>query len=415
MLNKVGDIESMRDVSRWNRPVHDYAGLDEFFAAQSLADGIHAIAYCGVYLELNLHRRPSKAMLVFFNAALSSRSPEVKLPAFSGMQALKATDANILMVSDPGLYLDKGIRLAWYAGAKDMRLQADLARVLRHVQQVLSIDRVVLYGASGGGFAALFYAPFLSNAIAVPCNPQINLLDYSSSILAKYLDVAYDYKGAPSGFEKAEISDKPIVKLQADHLRGTCVAYLQNALDKRHFKRDFLPFLKGYGCERGKGLVEVHSECLVSICGDSWGEGHRAAPAEFVYGLLHSLTRSDGWSSLPEFVPELYARTANRFRQVTLFLDDAGFSAQAWLHEPTAEGSITLKLYRGEVEVETIQVFHGELGRFACALMQGQYRVSARTARNSPKVSRSLKERVLGLLRTKHAHDEMKSRVMVVT
>ncbi len=414
VLSKADNPESMRDLSGWNRPVHDYVGLDEFFSTQSLADGIHAISYCGVFLELNLHRRPSKAMVVFFNAALASRTPEVKLPVFSGAKALETTDACILMVSDPGLYLDKEIRLAWYAGAKGMQLQADLAKVLQHVQHVLAIERIVLYGASGGGFAALFYAPFLNNAIAMPCNPQISLLSYSSGILSRFLKVAYGYKGAPSAFENAEILDKPIVRIPADHTRGIRVLYLQNALDERHFKRDFLPFLQGYGFTRGKGLMEVHSERLISVCGENWGEGHRAPSAEFVYALLHSLTGKDGWERLPEIIPELYARTANRFRQVALRFDEAGFHAQAWLHDQSTIDSITLKLYRGSVEVETIHVANGELGRFSCAPLKGHYCVAARMARNASVENKSWGKRLLDMIRSKPVFDEMKSRVVVV-
>ncbi|MBE1424572.1 hypothetical protein H4684_001204 [Desulfomicrobium macestii] len=414
MLNISDDIESMRDLSRWERPVHGHASLDAFLATKSLQDGIHAIAYRGVYLEFNLHRRASKSMLVFFNAALSSRTSDVKLPAFSGTRAPHATDACVLMVSDPGLYLDRDIRLAWYAGASGMRLQEDMAKVLRHIQDVLSIARMVLYGASGGGFAALYYAPFLRNAIAVPCNPQINLLIYSPGILGRYLRTAYGYKGAPSAFESADIPDRPTVRIRPEHVRGSRIVYLQNALDARHFNREFLPFLHEQGFSRGRGVVEVHSDRLVSVCGDNWGEGHRAPPAKFVYDLLHSLTKTDGWDRLPETIPALYARTANRFRQVVLKLENGGFTAQAVLHEPQGEDEITMVLYRDDIEIETIRVASAEFGRFSCAADNGRYRVTARAARDHSTEEKTWGDRLLSLFRTRNVFDEMRSRVVVV-
>lgn len=414
MLNTSADIESMRDLSRWGRPVHSHAGLDEFLTTQSLQDGIHAIAYCGVYLEFNLHRRASKSMLVFFNAALSSRTSDVKLPVFSGTRATNATDACVLMVSDPGLYLDGDIRLAWYAGASGMRLQEDIPKVLRHIQDILSIERVVLYGASGGGFAALYYAPFLKNAIAVPCNPQINLLIYSWDILGRYLRSAYGYKGASSAFESADISDRPIVRITAEHTGGARIVYLQNVLDARHFNREFLPFLHDQGFSRGKGLVEVHSDRLVSVCGDNWGEGHRAPPAKFVYDLLHSLTKPDGWNRLPDTIPALYALTANRFRQVVLKLENGAFTAQAVLHEPRGEDEITMVLYRDDVDIETIQVASAEFGRFSCAADKGRYCVAARVARDDSPADKTWRARLMGLFRTRNVFDEMRSRVVVV-
>ena len=79
-MSEISAIGSMRDLARWNRPVHAYASLDVFLATRFLVDGIHVIAYCGVFLELNLHRRNSKAMLVFFNAALAARRVAVQHP-----------------------------------------------------------------------------------------------------------------------------------------------------------------------------------------------------------------------------------------------------------------------------------------------------------------------------------------------
>jgi hypothetical protein len=407
-------ILPVRDVARWKRAIHNHASLEQFLSATALADGIHVIAYCGVFLELNLHRRNSKAMLVFFNAALAARTSEVKLPVFSGAKAQEATDANVLMVSDPVLYLDGDIRLGWYAGAAGMPLQVDLARVLQHIQKVLEIERVVLYGASGGGFAALFYAPFLQNSIAVPCNPQTNLLIYSRGILANYLSVAYGYQAAPSKFDAAEIEGKPVLKIGSDHVKNTRVLYLQNALDDRHYKRDFLPFLESYGLTRGKGLVEAHSASLVSVCGESWGEGHRGPPAAFIYSLLHSLTREDGWDNIGQYVPELYELTASRLRQVSLFLDQEGFHAQAWLLEPLGMENIDLKLYRDDDEVESLAVAHGEIGRFTHVPVRGVYRVAAQIPCKAPSQGSWWKGRVFDLFRRKQAIQEIRSRVVVV-
>jgi hypothetical protein len=414
MLNKIDTINAMRDLSKWNRPVYAYASLDDFLTARSLLDGIHAISYHGVFIELNLHCRPSKAMLIFFNAALASRVDEVKLPIFSGAKALESTDTSILMVSDPGLYLDRKIRLAWYAGAAGIPLQKDLSQVLQHIQRVLAIERIVLYGASGGGFAALFYAPFLKNAIAVPCNPQINLLTYSSGILSLFLESAFGYKGTPTTFATADVPDKPVVHITASHMSGTRILYIQNALDERHLKRDCIPFLQSFGVQRGTGLLEIHSQNLVSICGQDWGEGHRAPPAAFVYALLQCLTEEGGWDLLPALVPTLYARTANRLRQVTLSVDKEGFHAQAWLREQSPRDIITLKLYRGTIEVETIRVASGESGRFAYVPAQGHYQITARIPRNSFAINKSWIGRLLDRICFKHSFDEMKSRVLVV-
>lgn len=405
----------MHDLRSWNRPIHYHGSLDNFCTTLSLQDGIHVIAYCGVFLEINLYRRSSRAMLVFFNAALASRNSEVKLPAFSGTGAPDATDACVLLVSDPVLYLDKEIRLSWYAGALGMHLQVDLARVLQHIQHLLNINKVILYGASGGGFAALFYAPFLKNAIAVPCNPQINMLRYSKGLVSKFLQIAFKYKDDPTTFERAKIQNKPTMNITVEHMRGTRVLYLQNALDKRHFNRDFLPYLQAHGFSRSKELVEVHSSHLISVCGEHWGEGHRAPPAKFVYSILHNLTSNDGWDKISSIIPKIYKLTANRFRQVLLRIDGDSFYAQAWLHTPQSGDIITVALYRNSEKIETIQIVDSEIGQFSSKIIKGTYRATAQIDKHfSIGNMRNWRIGLMNLFRQTKVFDEIRSQIIVV-
>ena len=185
---------------------------------------------------------------------------------------------------------------------------------------------------------------------------------------------------------------------------------LFRSLDKTHLERHFQPFLKDFGIDRGKALIEVHSGHQVSICSDGWGEGHRAAPGSFVYPLLHQLTQADGWEKLPEFVPELHAQTTNPIRQVSLTFDQNGFHVRVSLADTHAGGTLTVGLLREGVEIETLQIRDGEPGQFTSQATAGEYCAQARVERPP----RSWKERASALLRKKRMYDEMKSRIVLV-
>src|SRR6185312_3746617 len=110
----------------------------------------------------------------------------------------------------------------------------------RHV--VSSLDkpqRLVFFGASGGGFAALYYSYFFPGSLALPMNPQTILANYSPRPVTEYTATAW-------GAE--DIKDAPILsdlrELYAEGLPNT-VGFIQNVQDTHHRDRHAAPWVRG--------------------------------------------------------------------------------------------------------------------------------------------------------------------------
>ena len=75
---------------------------------------------------------------------------------FTGLNVTRDLDASFVAISDPMLYLDPDLKLAWYAGSAGWNFQAEMKRVLRKIIAVALTADVVFFGGSGGGFASLY-------------------------------------------------------------------------------------------------------------------------------------------------------------------------------------------------------------------------------------------------------------------
>lgn len=146
----------------------EYGSLNEFLEAGPYPAGILSITQRGLPIDIWNDYRGHDVTIVFFNAAISRRVAQ--LPVFVGDGISKDVPANRVFVNDPSMYMHPRLGLAWYAGnRKQYLLQGVLKRILKAL--VPEGQRVVTFGPSGGGFAALYYATEFPGAIAIPVNP----------------------------------------------------------------------------------------------------------------------------------------------------------------------------------------------------------------------------------------------------
>ena len=95
-----------------------------------------------------------------------------------------------LSISDPLMMLPGDHTLAWYLGGENFPLQDLLEELFSKVVKIGGFKRVVFFGSSGGGFAALYYASVLPGSVAVPVHPQTSIQNYYSSHIEHYLNIA---------------------------------------------------------------------------------------------------------------------------------------------------------------------------------------------------------------------------------
>lgn len=228
-------------------------------------------------LPIHLHwtNRQAENTVICFSAA-SSKVREV--PFWTGRGVTSALDANVLLVSDPSMILDRTLSLGWYAGSLE---QPDLIETLTEVFRVVSQGtRPIFFGASAGGWAALKYAARLDGAVAVAVNPQVDIARYK--YFPYYLRKAWKTE---DGSECLPFEGN----VARDYAEGndTSVVYVQNEGDSHHFIEHFTTFKST--CGNPDKLIELLPDL---------GPGHVAPTKESLIQILETTIASRSASEL---------------------------------------------------------------------------------------------------------------------
>ena len=213
---------------------YEFDSIDAFDGPVSAPTSTYGVAVGGVPIDLRYDDRGCDATVVFFHAAITKVVK--RYPVFSGASFSADIPANRLFVSDPSLYVDPRLKLGWYAGNKHQpRLQDDLARLISRF--VREPDRLIFFGASGGGFASLYYSAQFPGSIAVPVNPQTDISAYVPASVQRYLSCAWDAETITEIPATTEVR-----RLYSGSLENS-VVYVQNTGDADHMTHHYVPFM----------------------------------------------------------------------------------------------------------------------------------------------------------------------------
>ena len=176
-----------RDLSRFDN-VCWYRNLGDFFASSPDAEFI-TIKYGDSELDLLQIDRGADTTIVCFHAALAHGKVS-SYPLFSALNVTSGFNVNVICISDP--VLSMGLSLGWFAGTRSQPLQRDLPNAIRHLlSSYEKKQRVIFFGASGGGFASLFYSHGFPGSIALAMNPQTDIAEYNPDVVAEYVETAW--------------------------------------------------------------------------------------------------------------------------------------------------------------------------------------------------------------------------------
>ena len=228
-------------------------------------------------LPIHLHWTNKQAgnTIICFSAA-SSKVREV--PFWTGRGLTSSLDANVLLVSDPSMILDRTLSLGWYAGSLE---QPDLIETLTEVFRVVSQGtHPIFFGASAGGWAALKYAARFDEAVAVAVNPQVDIAQYM--YFPYYLRKAWH---AEAGSERLPFEGN----VACDYAKGndSLVVYVQNEGDSHHLNEHFATFKTM--CGNPDKLIELLPDL---------GAGHVAPAKESLVQILETTIASKSASEL---------------------------------------------------------------------------------------------------------------------
>lgn len=283
------------DYTKWKAPqIHSHKGLEAFLEAPREADGIHAIEICeGHILDCLVRKRKSRHGLVVFNAAVN-RQEFPNPPVLYGQGMAAALGVNLISVSDLALTYDPKIEMGWHSGAQNAPMQNHLPKILEHFRKSLDLDKMVLFGGSAGGFAAMYYANVMGDVLPVAANPQSVITRFHPRHVEAYAEKCWgwDKTADIEAFLSGKICQS-LLPLYAANPHP--FIYLQNTGDD-HLAKHALPFMQAIDGGQDVASRKVGSGYMHFA---EWGKGHVSAPKEVITDYLSKAFAFEGsWAGL---------------------------------------------------------------------------------------------------------------------
>jgi hypothetical protein len=159
-----------RSDTRWGRSVLEWPSLDAFLAAPVVHSGVHSVQigeFAGKHINYDffLTVRPGTVLLCHFHG--NAPQGGIDSPVFTGFGVTSSITTSMFIASDPVLALDANLTLAWHFGCEGIPLQAMTISIVKKLQTILHAPRVVAWGGSGGGLAAIRVVRDLPDSIAL--------------------------------------------------------------------------------------------------------------------------------------------------------------------------------------------------------------------------------------------------------
>lgn len=245
------------------------------FLATDPKPGIHEIDLGGQSLDVQFIDNGSDVTMIGFHSSLPVTA---KLPMFSGGTLAADVGMNFIGISDPSLVMGP-CYLAWYLGNQVIgQLEPRLVPVISHL---LNGKKAVLFGASGGGYAAVKYAKNFPDSTVVVANPRLNMLKKPKANILRYAQVCHGIDGlTPISQMKSEW----IVEDLGDYYSGGLnfdLILMQNQQDMDFREGQAEPFLNKIGSEDRLTYIELYN-----------GEGHVQVPRATLLSALKEAAAS---------------------------------------------------------------------------------------------------------------------------
>lgn len=271
----------VRETSKYTKLGYSEFSSIEDLTAVPLASGLNSMLLDGKWFDFYYEHRDAPVTLVAFSAAMPARLRT--FPIFSGRNLLKDLDVNLLTFYDPACGNEESLPTFWHLGTKQVESTRFIPRIIDHALSSSPGAKLIFFGSSAGGFAALNYSSHFENSVAFVMNPRVNILN-APKRFGKYVEVAFP------GEDKVHVA-RSLPYNQAKNYelpKGNRVVYLQNMQDKDYRLHHYNHFLKAVG---GREDVEF-------VTG-RWGEGHVVPPRGLYMGLLQKVVEGHAILGVP--------------------------------------------------------------------------------------------------------------------
>lgn len=289
-----GSVASARrSFTRWMLDNVEHESLDAFLGNEAIGAAVHTINHCNALIDIYYRpREGAKSLIVFFNAAQSAALGEKLIfPVFSGLNLAKFINSSLAAISDPSLHLDDDLRLAWYLGTTELDLAPACADIVKRLAAASGAENIILFGGSGGGFAALNIGQMIPNSLSIASNPQTDIGRFYKASVDKFAETCF----SSADFERIDpaLKESRRMYLPEVYSRGfdNYLVYLQNLSDP-HLQIHAVPFFEAIDDKEFRstmvsdrpGIYSVSNRAI--LCIGDWGRGHVVAPPGALQALL---------------------------------------------------------------------------------------------------------------------------------
>lgn len=198
-------------------------------------------------------------------------------------------DGSALYISDPTLFKYEKLNLAWYMGDSNQLLYPILSKFIEAVVKQLDIEinHTILYGSSGGGFAALQLASQISNGVVVVCiNPQTDIMKYTPRDRDEFLENCF--KNISNDEIKAKYK-KYFSAIESIKGKNIKIIFVQNIQDGFHYKWHMLPLLSEFYLDINSvsnQLEKQRDDITIKVMIYDHASGHGAEPKEMLPDII---------------------------------------------------------------------------------------------------------------------------------
>ncbi len=191
----------------------------------------------GVEIPVHYKRGSNKTLIVLFHGAVDQK---LRPRPFFQPHFTQTMGAHQLAISDPSLARSDELKAAWFLGDQDLPLATLLPAFFAAVTQAGGFERVIYFGASAGGHAALHYSNRHAGSLALAVNPQINLNNYLPAAIDAYR--THCWTGLAGNDELDERVQMDAGLLYGEGM-GNSVCILNSSGDRFHLFKQTFPFV----------------------------------------------------------------------------------------------------------------------------------------------------------------------------
>ncbi|MGP5048354.1 hypothetical protein [Glutamicibacter ardleyensis] len=259
-----------RDENNWSFSHHESA---KAFTSAPRKSGAHSVKVTALPIDLFIEDRGSATTLVVFHSALSERVSTY--PIFQGRGLAESAGLNLISVSDPSIAMGD-VDLSWYLGNRSQGpLRPLLSPLIQHALDSLNTRRIVLFGASGGGYAVANFAYDFPGCIAIAVNPRLDMQARPAAVVSQYLNVCHNAKSAtPMRRLRAQYVIEQVSSLANEGLNHYFLLY-QNLGDTVYLNNQAMPFVKA-----------LRNDPNLFVKFDNYARGHKPIPGDTVREIL---------------------------------------------------------------------------------------------------------------------------------